>query len=216
MILDVAPLVRALDQLERQISELPNYTRALSAAVDRRGCADVLCATLDLERHLHAIRFTASQITARVIEIDRLDAPTSLSELALRAIRLAVLADLDVLRELALPRTSELWVHVLETVDALRAGIELTALLKHNAEADRPAYRAALRIGHAIRRALAEPTGPGQFLHEGQARGDLPDLQSVCARLLRTLRLQLDLDADAPLLLVRTLRMPDATPETLL
>jgi hypothetical protein len=212
MILDAASLVCALDQLERQIAELPNTMRTLSAAVDRRAGADVLCATLDVERHLHAIRFTASQIMAHVVEIDRLDPPTSLSELVLRAIRLAVLADLDVLRELALPRTSELWAHVLDTIDAIRAGIELTALLGRNAEMDRPAYRAALRIGHAIRRALAEPSGPGRFLHEGQARDDLPELQAVCARLVRTLRLPLDLEADTPLV-IRTRGATDATRE---
>lgn len=201
MIFDTAPLLRDLEQLERQLAELPNHLRALSAAMDRQDAADTLCTNLDVERHLRAMGRTADQLTAHVVGFDGMDAaPTSLSELVLRAIRLAVLAELDSLREVALPPTSNLWAHVLVTIDDLRDAIATATATWSAHRGDRAAYRAALRAAHVGRRRLVEPTGPGRFLVEAQARDDLPELREVSTRLVRLLGLRLDVDADAPLL----------------
>jgi hypothetical protein len=51
MIFDTAPL---LSDLEPQLAASPHHRRALSAAIDREDDPDVLCAHLDVDRHLHA------------------------------------------------------------------------------------------------------------------------------------------------------------------
>src|SRR5436190_17657255 len=94
-------VVRQLQTLERQLAEVPRCHNALRAAWTRCDPQGARRATVQAEHHVRAMAITTRQLKARVVPFDDLgDALESLSELALRAARRVVLAELDTLRAL--------------------------------------------------------------------------------------------------------------------
>src|SRR4051794_7959104 len=159
-----------------------------------------------------------AQLKARVVSADDLGAALeSLSELALRAARLVVFAELatlralvDTLPEVAPPRRlswgrfwgiDDLTVCVRAELDQITASWRA---LRSQADSERPAYRAALHAAHASMRALGTASEFARFLWEGRSRTDWPPLQTTCDHMSIALTLRIDVEPDRPLLVYVT------------
>jgi hypothetical protein len=218
MTFDSPTMVRQLQMLERQLAEVARHRDALRAAwahADRQAARH---ATALAERHVRAMATTTAQLKARVVSADDLGvALESLSELALRAARLVVFAELGTLRALVhiLPEVAparplswgrfwgidDLTVCVRAELDQITASWRA---LRGRADFERPAYRAALHAAHASMRALGTASEFARFLWEGRSRTDWPPLEAACARISIALTLRIDVEPDRPLLVYMT------------
>jgi uncharacterized membrane protein len=214
-------LIQQLQQFEQQIADVPRYQAALHQAVAEHNLGAFACAKLSTEHHFFALAVTTGQLRVQVVPADGLgDALDSLSELVLRAVRMVLLADSLVLRDVlgsltARHRSSTLLPEPYRTVDDLISGLHeeldrITGRWKayHDVPGvDRTAYRAALRTAHASMRELASDSRAARFLQAGLRRTEWPELQDVCGRMEAALALQIDIEPDTPLLVhPRTLR----------
>lgn len=137
----------------------------------------------------------------------------SLSELALRAARAVVIAELDSLREQvrdqAPPRPlswGRFWgIDDLSVCVRAELGQIADQWCAHRGRArtERPAYRAALQVAHAAMRRLGTASEFGRFLWEGRCRTDWPALQALCTRISTALTVRLDIEPDLPLVAYR-------------
>jgi hypothetical protein len=94
-------VVRQLQTLERQLADAARRHEVRRTAWARCDPQGAHRATVQAEHHVRAMAITTRQLKARVVPFDDLgDALESLSELALRAARRVVLAELDTLRAL--------------------------------------------------------------------------------------------------------------------
>jgi hypothetical protein len=207
-------LLQHLTELQQQIEDVPQCAESLRLAMDSHDLATCLGARLDAERHLCAIAVTTAHIKARVVAADQLGAQVdSLSELVLRAVRIIVLADLALLREVtsgpsACGRSVAVFRAPLDSIDAVASalGAELDRFTERwigyrgLRRVDRAAYRTALRIAHAAMRQLGRESDAARFLREGRARTDWTALHAVCTRMLAALTVRFDLDPDLSLL----------------
>jgi len=215
-------LIRHLKCLEQQIADAPRYAGVLQAAFDGRDALQNLCSQLQAERHLRAMALTALEIKAQVVPGDGLGTVVeSLSELVLRAARRVILAELVVLTDVVgdVPQGGQLpalavapfehlddWIaHVGHAVNGITQGwicYRGLEALEHSV------YRRALRDAHVAMRQLGDASRAAPLLHDGVNRVNWPALQEVCSRIWLALTLQINLDADRPILLDSS-----ATPE---
>lgn len=211
-------VVRQLQTLERQLAEVARHRDALCAALARADRQAVRHATALAERHVRTMATTTAQLKARVVSADDLGvALESLSELALRAARLVVFAELGTLRalvhtlpEVALSRPlswGRFW-GIDDLTVCVRAELDQIATswraLRGKAHAERAAYRAALHAAHASMRALGTASEFAWFLSEGRSRTDWPCLEAACTRIAIALTLRIDVEPDRPLLVHMT------------
>ena len=93
-------VIKQLQELEQQVAQATPHAESLRDAWRRQDRQAFLCATLDAERHVCAMAQTTGCLKAQVVPADGLgDGLESLSELVLRAVRMVLLAELNVLRE---------------------------------------------------------------------------------------------------------------------
>lgn len=206
-------VVRQLQVLERQLADVPQHHEALRAAWARCDLQGARHATAQAERHVRAMAATTGQLKAHVVPFDDLgDALESLSELALRAARRVVLAELDALRALVhtppdvAPARRPSWGRFWGIEDlsvCVRAELDRIAApwlaLRGRAHSERSAYRAALHRAHGAMRQLGTASELARFLWEGRNRGDWAPLQAVCARMSIALTCRIDVEPDRPL-----------------
>jgi hypothetical protein len=171
---------------------------------------------IDAERHVRAMAVTADHIKAQVVPADGLGLVLeSLSELALRGVRMVVLAELDQLRDLAWTRSKRgrsrpmFWGRfwgVEDLVVSVRTELDRVTnpwrACRDLPGSDRAAYRGALRAAHAAMRKLGDASELSGFLRDGQTRNNWPALQSLCGRMRIALTIRLDVDPDLPLLVM--------------
>lgn len=207
-------VVRQLQTLERQLAEVPRRHEALRAAWARCDPHGARRATVQAEHHVRAMAITTRQLKVRVVPFDDLgDALESLSELALRAVRQVVLAELDTLRALVhtqadvTPDRALSWGRYWGIEDlsvCVRAELHrITApwlAVRGQGHRQRPAYRAALRGAHAAMRQLGTASEFARFLWEGRSRRDWPALLALAARASIALTCRIDVEPDQPLL----------------
>jgi hypothetical protein len=214
-------MVRQLQALERQLAEAPRHHDALRAAWTRDDLQGARRATVRAEQHVRTLAITTAQLKARVVPFDGLGvALESLSELALRAIRCVVIAELGTLRELVQTRAEvattrppawgRFW-GIEDLTVCVRAELDrITVLwlaLRDGAHSDRPAYRVALHEAHGALRRLGTASEFARFLWEGRSRRDWPALLAMCARTSIALTRRIDVEPDQPL--VVTPPLPD-------
>jgi hypothetical protein len=102
MSFDSRSLLRRLQELQLQIAATPQHGESLRGALDGHDLGEAICATIDAERHVLAMAATIADIQAQVVPTDDLGAVESLSELVFRAVRMVVLTELSMLREVVL------------------------------------------------------------------------------------------------------------------
>ena len=206
-------VVRHLQILERQLAEAPRRHEALRVARARCDPQGALRATMRAEHHVRAMAITTRELKARVVPFDDLgDALESLSELALRAVRRVVLAELDTLRALVhaqadlTPDRAPSWGRFWGIEDlsvCVRAELDrITApwlALRGRAYSERPAYRAALHGAHGALRRLGTASEFARFLWEGRSRRDWPRWQAACVPMSIAITRRIDVEPDQPL-----------------
>ncbi len=206
-------VVRQLQALEHQLAEVPRHHEALRTAWARRDPQAARRATAEAEHHVRAMAITTEQLKAHVVPFDDLgDTLESLSELALRAARRVVLAELDALRALVRtlpevaparpPSWGRFW-GIEDLAVCVRAELDQIVApwlaLRGLAHSERPAYRAALYRAHGAMRQLGTASEFARFLWEGRRRSDWPPLQEGCARMSIALTFRIDVEPDRPL-----------------
>jgi hypothetical protein len=214
MTFDSASALRRLQALQEQIAEAPGLGESLRAAWAGHDLQEARCVTIDARRHLSALAMTTALLKAQVLATDGLGAALeSLSELALRAVRMVVLTELGALCDLvrapsahdlsrALPwgrlaGIENLTVHVWAELDRIT---DQWRRYRGTAGIERAAYRAALRAAHTSLRELGDTSELARFLRAGLTGNDWPALQQVCARMIAALTIGIDVDPDLPLL----------------
>jgi hypothetical protein len=209
--LNTLSLTRNLQELATQIAEAPALLDEVRAAVHQPDVERLTEAKLRGHRHITAIAMTTRRIRDGVIGVDDLgSSPESLSELALRAVRLVVLSELTILRALwrglnafsGLRMAIEQETGNFEAVDA-RLRDELDDITRGWCQCcgtpnpDRAAYRSALRVGHRATSALAEDREVARFLDAGITRVDWPAFRESSTRLRDALLVRIDVEPDA-------------------
>jgi hypothetical protein len=206
-------LIQRLQELQQNIAGAPRCVESLREALDRQELGAVFRARMDAERHLRDLEMLAGHIKAQVVPADDLgEALESLSELALRAVRMVLLAELNTLRKVvsepsARGRSRALFQGPFRSVDDLASSLG-DKLLRVTDQwrayrvqgVERETYRAALRAAHASMRELGTGSEVARFLREGVTRTDWIELRDVCARMLAALMIRIDIDPDLPLL----------------
>ena len=137
----------------------------------------------------------------------------SLSELALRAVRVVVLAELPVLRAVLTEpavggRSRPPLPEPFRTVDDLLASLrdELNLITDHwrayrgTQGVERAAYRSALRVAHAQTRDLGTASMAVCFLRACLCCEGWPELEDASGRILAARAIRIDIDPDLPLL----------------
>jgi hypothetical protein len=210
MIFHSPSLIQRLQELQQQIADAPRYGESLQAAWEKHDVRDVVCTTIDAERHLRAIRVTTAHIKAQVVPVDGLgDMPELLSELVFRAVRMVLLAELTTLRDVlcepsARARLRELLREPVRSIDDLtscpreelhRITHEWSAS-RYKPGIERAAYRAALREVSASIRELGNASHFARFLREESDRTDWPALREVCVRMRGAFTIRIDVDLD--------------------
>jgi hypothetical protein len=214
MTFDSASALRRLQALLQQIAEAPRLGESLRAAWDGHDLHEARCVTIDAKRHMNALAMTTALLKAQVLATDGLGAALeSLSELALRAVRMVVLTELGTLCELVrapsahdrsralswgrLGGIENLTVQVWTELDGIT---DLWRRYRGMAGVERAAYRAALHAAHSSWRQLGDSSELARFVRAGRTRSDWPELQSVCARMDAALMIRIDIDPELPLL----------------
>lgn len=214
MTFDSLSILRHLQAMEHHLAEVPRHVRALRTACTGGGRQAALRAAAQAERHVRAMAITAEHLKAHVVLADGLGAALeSLSELALRAARLVVLAELDTLRKLVRdqrPSRPLSWGRFWGIEDlTICVHAELGQITdrwrahRGRARTERPAYRAALQAAHAAMCELGTASEFARFLWEGRRRTDWPALRALCTRISAALTLRLDVESDLPLVVYR-------------
>ena len=207
-------LTRNLQELATQITEAPALLNEIRAAAHQPDLERLKQAKLRGHRHITAIAMTTRRIRDGVIGVDDLGSSLeSLSELALRAVRLVVLNELAILRELwggldalgghhmSIEQEAgsfaavDVWLR--EALDDITRG---WCRCRGTPNRDRAAYRSALRLGHRATRALAGDPEVARFLDAGITCVDWPALRESCTRLRDALLVRIDVEPDAALL----------------
>jgi hypothetical protein len=210
-------LTRNLQQLAAQIAALPAIHAALRSAMGEPDIGRFVQAKLDADRHIEAMAMTTHRLRVGVVGIDDLGPSLeSLSELTLRAVRLVVLSELTMLRELRRAPSVAGLMHTgvggpIGDIDAVDARLrdELDRITsawwryRGTPSIDRSAYRMALRAAHRATRALAEDREVFQFLDAGIARIDWPAFRESCTRVWSALLVRIDVEPDMALLATR-------------
>lgn len=214
MTFDSLSILRHLQALERQLVEVPRHDRALRTACAGGDRQAAQRAVARAELHVRAMAITTGHLKAHVVPADGEGAALeSLSELALRAARLIVLAELDILRDLVRdqrPSRALSWGRFWG-IDDLTVCVhaELGQIADHwrahrgRARAERPAYRAALQAVHTDMRKLGTASEFARFLWEGRHRTDWPALRVLCTRISAALTLRLDVEPELSLIVYR-------------
>jgi hypothetical protein len=215
MTLSSTSLIRDLQQLAQQITAVPQHADAVHAAFQSQNVAHAFVTHLDADRHVCAVAATVGDIKAQVVPQDGLGAVVeSISELALRAQRRIVLAELDVLRDIAgEPSTrSRLTTLASSPFKQLEdwisyVGHEVNGIAQwwmdyRGAPDTRAEYRAALRRAHAAMRHLGERSKATPFLLDAIVRTDWPALQAPCSRISVALTIAIDVDPDMPVVVI--------------
>lgn len=216
MTFDSLSILSHLQALERHLAETPRLDQALRTARAGGDRHAAQRAAAQAERHVRAMAITAGQLQVDVLPAGDLGpALESLSELALRAARIVVLAELDTLRELVREHGSSRplsWGRF-RGIEDLTAFVraELDRIATHwrsnhtRSRTERPAYRAALHAAHAAMRKLGTASEVARFLWEGRRRTDWPALCALCIRISAVLTLRIDVEPDLPLVIHRQL-----------
>jgi hypothetical protein len=216
MAFDTPSLLRRLHELEREVAESTRQWNSLQTARRDDDRATAMRAADDAERHVRAMAVTTQRIKAQVVPADGMgDTLQSLSELVLRAVRMVVLAELDTLHRIVADPPAEARSRALcwgryqgveDMTVCVRAELEQITdqwrSYRGTAAIERDAYRCALRQAHAATRALATISDFARFLDRGLTRSDWPGLQATCARILVALNVSIDVDPNAPMLVV--------------
>ena len=222
MTFDTMAVIGQLQDLEQQIAATPRYVDSLQRAFVRGDRADILCNLVDSERHLRAMATTTASIRVQVVQVDGLDGMLeSLAELVLRAVRVVLLAELDVLRGLARGaaargRSTRLFGGRFQSIDDLASFVHaeldrITRMWSRDRPwVDREAFRAALRAAAGAMRHLGEVPELSRFLQEGAVRSDWPALVAVCRRTRAVLDIRIVAEPDQPLL-IHTHRLHELT-----
>jgi hypothetical protein len=213
MTFDSLSILRYLQAMEHLLAEVPRHVRALGTACPGGDRQDVQRAAAQAERHVRAMAITAEHLKAHVLADGLGTVLESLSELALRAARLVVLAELDTLRELVReqrPSRPLSWGRfwgIEDLTGCVHAELgQITDQWRAHrgrARTERPAYRAALQAAHAAMCKLGTASEFARFLWEGRGRADCPALRALCARISAALTLRLDAEPDRPLVVYR-------------
>lgn len=206
-------LIRHLQELARQIAARP-HADALYAAFQGNSIARAFATHLEADVHVCATAATVGHIKAGVVPYDGLGAADSISELVLRAQRRVVLAELEVLGDLAAElSTRDRWTALafspFEQLDdwISYVGHEVNGIAQwwmdyRGQAAERAEYRAALGKAHAAMRKLAERSKATPFLLDAIVRTDWPALQAPCSRISVVLTIPIDVDPDMPVLVI--------------
>ena len=214
MTFNTSALIQQLQQLEQQLADVPRHWDALQKALAGPYLGTALIAKMQAEHHLFAMEVTTGQLRLQVVPADGLgDELDSLSELALRAVRVVVLAELPVLRAVltetavggrSRPPLPESFRTVDDVLASLRDELEWITLhwkaYRGTQGVERAAYRSALRVSHARTRDLGTASKAVVFLEACFGRLDWPDLQEASGRILASRAIQIDIDPDLPLL----------------
>jgi hypothetical protein len=208
-------LIRHLQQLAQQVTATPRHADALFAAFQGQSVAHAFVTHLDADHHVSAMAATVSDIKALVVPHDGLGAVVeSISELALRAQRTIVFAEIDALRDLAAePSTrSRLTALAFSPFEQLEdwisyVGHEVNGIAQwwidyRAAPRKRAEYRAALRKAHAAMRCLGERSKATPFLLDAVVRTDWPALSAPCSRISVALTIAIDIDPDMPVVVI--------------
>jgi hypothetical protein len=201
MTFDSASLFLRLHTLQQQIDASAQHRTALCAreGADRSAA---MCAAIVAEHHVRSIIVTAERIRARVVPADGLgSALGSLSELVLRAVRMVVRSELGTLFQLVGESHADAALMLLAHGE-LNEITDQWLRWRGTAVTDRGAYRSALREASAALRALGTASEFGDFLDHGLDRVGQPILQTATARILAALTLSINVEPDAPGLIV--------------
>jgi hypothetical protein len=206
-------VVRQLQVLQRQLAAVPRLRDALEEACAGGNRRATQHAAAQADRHIRDMALTTAHLRVHVVGADDLGvALESLSELALRAARLVVFTDLEVLRALA--RASPGAAYLVPVSSGRSWGIKdmtvcVHAVIDHitaswraycgQAQTERPAYRAALHAAHAAMWQLGTTSEFARFLWQGRQRFDQPQLQAACDRMSIALTCRIDIEPDGAL-----------------
>jgi hypothetical protein len=205
-------VIRDLKCLEHQITEVRRLAAALAQAFRDGDLGGSTRATADARRAFDAIAAAAMSVKRQVVAVDGLgDTLESFAELAIRAIRLVVLAELSHLREVvegpaALGRARGLFrapfqniggvvsfVH--ERFDCIN-GIWTPYRRGAATSENRVLYREAVRTAQHAVNALGVDSALARFLRDGRARRDWPAVDRACTRIAAALDVRLDAEPD--------------------
>jgi hypothetical protein len=201
MTFDSASLLVRLQALRQQIAASARHrdTRRARDGADRSAA---ICAAIAAEHHVRSIIVTVERIRARVVPADGLGiALGSLSELVLRAVRMVVRTELGTLFQLVGESDAEAAL-MLSAHGELNEITDEWLRRRRTAATDRGAYRSALREASAALRALGTTSEFGRFLDHGLDRVGQPLLQAATARTLAALTISINVEPDAPVLVV--------------
>lgn len=215
MTFDSIAVIEQLQELEQQIAATPQYVDSLQRAFACGDRADILCNLVHSERHLRTMATTTTRIRDQVVTVDGLDGTLeSLGELILRAVRMVLLTELDVLQGLvcgaaARGLSTRLFDGRFQSFDELalfvRAELDrVTRMWRRNHDrpwVDLPAFRAALRAAAQAMRQLGEVPELSRFLRDGATRSDWPALRGICRRTRAALCIRVVVEPDQPLLI---------------
>jgi hypothetical protein len=217
-------LTRNLQELAAQIAEAPGIHTALRTAMGQPDIGCLVKAKMDGHRHIQAMALTTQRLRIGVVGVDGLGSSLeSLSELVLRAVRLVVISELTVLRDL------RHGPHVLErqrldvearignvdaVADRLRDELDRITRLwcgyRGTPSPDRAAYRQALRAAHRAMRALVNDREISQFINAATSC-TWPAFREASMRIWNALMVRIDAEPDMALLPLDALpRTPSA------
>lgn len=213
MTFDSLAVIEQLQDLEQQIAATPRYVDSLQRAFARGDRADILGNLVESERHLRAMATTTACVRDQIVDMDGLGGMLeSLTELVLRAVRMVLLIELDVLRGLvcgaaAHGRSTRLFGGRFESIDNLASFVHaeldrITRMWSRDRPwVDRGAFRTALRAAARAMRHLGEVPELSRFLRDGAVGSDWPALVGTCRRMRAALDVQIAAEPDQPLLI---------------
>lgn len=213
MTFDSVSVLGQLQDLERQIADATKYLGALQGTHAGKDPAEIRRTVVGSERLITAMALTTSRIKTQVVDTDGLGPKVdSLAELALRAVRMVLLADLVKLQNLGgrpvrgyalssargrLRRVDDLAAFVREKLDRITL---MWLDYRDPPSEDRVAFRFALCAAAQAMQRLRKVPALERFLREGSGRNDWPELAEIANRMRAAFEIRIEVQPDQPLL----------------
>jgi hypothetical protein len=228
-------VVEALQGLERQLAVHRDPLAQVATALSTGHFAPALQATEELRDVLAIIVSLYQRLYANVVPLDEMGGPVeSLGELALRARRMVIMAQLEHLRDLlrepkASERARSWFVGDFASIDDVTAFFtgrfaQINQIWTPYRQAHASAagmssidritlYRTSVRVAQGALRELRNHPDLAYLLRAGQGAVDWPEVRTACSEIAVAVAVQVDVTSGrVPLVPVPPTQTPDATP----
>jgi hypothetical protein len=228
-------VLNMLRDLEQQVEVYRRHAAHVASSLGGGHFAAAREAADALRQALDAIMATTSALQGYIVPLDGLGATVeSLTELAIRARRMVVVAQTDVLREVlrgpVAAERSQGWFigrfrHVDHVADFFTNEFyRINCLwIQYRRDDQRAAamesedrvtlYQTALRVAQQAMRGLGNDPALAQFLRKGTAADSWPEVQAACMQIAAALTIQIDMEPSRQLSVqLRAAHRGDAAP----